>query len=106
MSKFFHEHSKTVQARGALEAVPDGFREEFPILADAMGGKAAVDGEAAFLPHSLILWFDGARLKFCLSRKGLANVCFGTVEDASRGLQGVEKAILDEHFEWKARRVH
>jgi hypothetical protein len=106
MSHFF-EMAARVQLRGkAEEYIDEGFFAEHPLLARAMGGSPATESEPAFLPHSLILFWEGGRLKFCLSRKGLPNCCFGTVEDPSKGLQGVEKAIADGHFEWKPRRVH
>jgi hypothetical protein len=106
MSKLRSTFSQVALTRGGQEPIASEFRDEYPELAMMMGGADPVDGQPAILPHSLILFWEGTRLKFCLSNKRLPNCCFGTVGDASKGLYGVEKALVDGDFEWKPRRVH
>jgi hypothetical protein len=87
------------QARGRSSTngreLPDGFREEFPMLADVLAGVAD-DGTGHEIGAATVTLFvkDG-RLRFSIGGQD-ADVCFfGECEDAAKGLWAIEDAIRE-----------
>lgn len=78
-------------------------REEFPSMVEAMKGVTDEAGAWVVWPCTVMLFLEGDALKFCLNPKSGNRVAFGTVPDASKGLSGVDEAIREGNFEWKAR---
>ncbi len=88
-------------------AINGGFPEKFPEVSQAMSGS--FNQETGFWkvpPASITLFAEGGRLKFVISPTGFSQVCFGTVQDARTGLEGVDEAIRQGHCEWKQRSGH
>ncbi len=84
--------------------MPEGFAAAFPEVSNIFRGS--FNQETGFWkipPASLTLFLEGGRLKFVANPRGFGHVCFGTVSDAARGLDGVEQALVDGHCEWKLR---
>lgn len=104
VSKFRASYSQVSVPRGGCEVVPPEFREEFPQLSEVLGGIPAAGDDEALPRHSVILFLEGGRLKFCLSNRGSQRCAFGTVEDPAKGLAGVELALAEGHYEWKNRK--
>lgn len=85
-------------------AINAGFPEAFPEISAIFSGD--FNSETGFWripPASITLFAEGGRLKFCINPQGFGQVCFGTVQDANEGLEGVQRAIRDGHCEWKPR---
>jgi hypothetical protein len=84
--------------------LPGGFENEFPEVSAVL--KGSFNQETRFWiipPASITLFVEGARLKFVCNPRGHGQVCFGTIADASSGLQGLEKALAEGNCEWKPR---
>lgn len=74
---------------------PPGMAEEFPCLTAALAGEPANGTGDATPPHTLMLFLKDGRLRLSLSNPD-SDVCFfGEVEDASKGLSGVEDCIRE-----------
>lgn len=104
MSLFRERYGSVVCRRGAVEALLPEFRESYPAIAEVMGGVEAENGSAAILPHTLMLFWEGDRMKFCLNRSGSPTVCFGCVPDPLQALESIDKELREGRFEWKKRR--
>lgn len=79
---------------------------EWPNLGEALLGGRDPDGKEAVPPITLMLFLEGDKLKFCLNPKWGAKVAFGTIPDASKGLEAVEAELAAGRFEWKKRRAN
>lgn len=75
--------------------------EEFPRIAWLLAGRDKSHEAGGMPPFSLILFFDGGRLKFCFSSKQAREVAFGTVERPNVVLASIEASLADEKIEWK-----
>lgn len=104
MSLFRQRYGQVVCRRGTTEAVTAEFRADYPDLAEVMAGVDGSNGDAAILPHTLMLFWEGDRMKFCLNRSGSASVCFGCVPDPCKALESVDQELREGRFEWKKRR--
>lgn len=76
---------------------------EIPTLVEAMTGSVDDKGSWVMGPATLMMFVEGGKLKFCLSPKYTAKVCFGPVDDVERPFLAIEKALQDGRCEWKAR---
>jgi len=93
-----------VNRRGIVEAVPPEFAESYPALAEVLAGAPAGDGMDAMYPHTVMIFVEGGRLKFCLNCSQSLAVGFGTIEDGSKPLEGIDKAIAEDRIDWRVRR--
>jgi hypothetical protein len=83
---------------------PPGLREEFPCLTAALAGEPANGTGDATPPHTLMLFLRDGRLRLSLSNPDSDVVFFGEVEDASKGLSGVETCIREGRLGTKIER--
>jgi hypothetical protein len=82
------------------------FAAEFPEINNVFRGVRADDGLSwQVWPATLNLFPGDGKLKFCISPKAGSKIAFGTVDDPTKGLGGVEAAIAAGHYEWKGRRA-
>lgn len=105
MSRLRSSWSQVALTKPNREVVLDEFREELPALAEFMGGADALGDSPAIMPHGLNLFWEGGKMKFCLSRRNYPNCCFGCVPDPVKALQSVEGELQAGRFEWKARKA-
>lgn len=103
MSKLAESYRLHVAARTEDGPQVCALRDEFPHLVEAMKGVMNAEGAYEVWPCTVFLFLEGDTLKFCLNPKSGSRVAFGSVSDASKGLHGVDEAIRDGNFEWKAR---
>jgi len=103
MSKFQQRYGQVVCRRGGVHLLLPEFVESFPELALAMAGAEASEGRAAVAPHNLVLFWESDRMKFSLTNRDAASVCFGCVPDPIQALQSIERELQQERFEWKPR---
>lgn len=91
----FQERIREARSRnsGELANEPDGFRQEFPGLADALIGVASGKDGDAIPAHTLMMFVREGRLRFSLSSQESDIVLFGEVADPSAGLSGVEACL-------------
>jgi len=76
--------------------------EKFPLLSALLAGIGNADGKTwQSPPHTLTLWLEGSILKFAAGSGDDQPKLFGTTGGLSEGLEGIEKALKDEHYEWK-----
>lgn len=76
--------------------------EELPAVSQLLAGVAGNPGEAMVSPpHSLILWLEGDWVKFCITAGDFQPKCWGSFQGLARGLAGVEKALQDNHCDWR-----
>lgn len=102
MSTYESSFATVSHDRVDAPTIPAGFIERYPELALLFGGRInAENGRIEIPAATLVLFFEGGRLKFCVKPRSGGRVAFGTVTDASEGLVGVEEAIRVGHFEWK-----
>ena len=78
--------------------------EQFPAVAWVLAGRPKGHEAGEMPPQTIMLFFDSGKLKFCFSAKHTLRVAFGTIEDASKPLECLEKAICEGSYEWKNRR--
>lgn len=104
MSLFRDRFGLVVSRRGMTEALVPEFFESYPSLAEVMGGVEGGNGQSAILPHTLMLFWEGDRMKFCLNRSGSPTVCFGCVPDPLKALESIDTELAQGRFEWKKRR--
>lgn len=91
---------------GSGPAIPAGFLDQWPMIAQVMGGIHSADGQQWLLwPCTISLWFDCGVLKFCLSPKCGPKVCFGSIKRYAEGLDGLEQALTNGDCEWKTRKA-
>jgi len=103
MSKLVESFRTHVQAQTKDGPQVAALRDEYPAMVEAMRGvPSEVPGETVW-PCTVMLFLEGDTLKFCLNPKSGNRVAFGSVADASKGLSGVEQALVNGDFEWKAR---
>lgn len=103
MSKLVESYRAHVASQTEDGVQVAALREEFPAITEALKGVPSdVPGETVW-PCTLMLFLEGDTLKFCLNPKSGNRVAFGSVPDAAKGLHGVESAIVNGNFEWKAR---
>lgn len=82
--------------------VPEGFRDEYPTLAEVLGGVASSPADPQFVPQATITLFaEMGKLKFVIKPKSGDRVAFGTLSEPEKGLADVEKEISAGRFEWK-----
>jgi hypothetical protein len=103
MSKLVESYRRHVEAKTQDGPQVMSLRDEFPAIVEAMKGVTDATGAYVVWPCTVMLFLEGDTLKFCLNPKSGNRVAFGTVSDAGKGLHGVEQAIVDGNFEWKAR---
>lgn len=104
MSKFRMRYGQAVNRRGILEAIPPEFRESYPAISEVLGGSPAGEGMDAMYPHTVMIFAEGGRLKFCLNCSQSPAVGFGTIQDASKPLEGIERAIAEDSIDWRVRK--
>jgi len=85
-----------------MSADLEAFASEFPHVWDIFRGSPVTPDNPGRPPATILIFAEGGRLKFCIKPKWGGHVAFGTVQDASQGLLGVDTAIRDGHLEWKA----
>jgi len=101
MSRLFSSYGKTQTAVATNSPAYLALLEEVPLLAKCFVGVTGEDGKTQLPPCSLILFLDGDLLKFCLSPKIGTDVAFGCVQEPFYSLEGVERALEQDKFEWK-----
>lgn len=103
MSKLAESYRSHVQSATQDGPQVQALRDEYPLVVEAMRGVVGDETTPTLWPCTVMLFLEGDQLKFCLNPKSGNRVAFGSVADASKGLLGVEQALFDGHFEWKAR---
>lgn len=79
---------------------------QWPCVADVLCGVEPADGLEGSCPAlSIILFVEGASLKFCLSRYKGTEKAFGTIGAPSKGLDGLEAALAAGDYEWVSKRA-
>lgn len=78
--------------------------EEFPAIAWALAGRPKDHEAGEACPATIMLFFDGGKLKYCLSPKIGMGVAFGTVDDPSSPMASIEASIREGKYEWKNRK--
>lgn len=81
-----------------------GLVEEYPAVAWALAGRPPGHAEGAEYPATLMVFFDGGKLKYCLSPKIGQSVAFGTIEDPTQPMASIEASIREGKYEWKTRK--
>jgi len=76
---------------------------EYPNLIEAFTGIVDEDKRWKMGPSTLMLFVEGGKLKFCLSPKYTASICFGVVPDPTRAFDSIESELQKGHYEWKPR---
>jgi len=104
MSKFRTRYGQAVSRRGIVELAPHEFRESYPALSEALSGAPAGDGMDAMFPHTVMIFLEGGRLKWCLNASQANAVGFGTVEDPSKPLESIDRAIAEDRIDWRVRK--
>jgi len=79
----------------------DAFRQEFPHVYDLFVGRPFTPEDPGRPPATILLFPEGGKLKFCVKPKFGGLVAFGTVQDPSKGMAGLDEAIAAGHLEWK-----
>lgn len=83
-------------------AVPPEFRQEYPSLAEVLGGIEVAKGEQGGVPPATInLWFEGGELHFCIMPRLGNRVAFGVVQDPCKGFAAIESEVCQGRFGWK-----
>lgn len=104
MFKLAESYQSTTGANVFGAMSPPELREQWPALAAVMEGIYSPDGKQCELPPCTVqLFCELGKLKFCLSPKTGNRIAFGSVSDPSKGMDGLERALQDGHFEWKNR---
>lgn len=98
-------YKQALNGSTGLSADLEAFAAEFPHVWDIFRGRPYSAEDPGRPPATILVFAEGGKLKFCIKPKQGGLVAFGTVEDASRGLHGVDKAIADGHVEWKKSKV-
>lgn len=101
MSRLFNTYGKTQTAVASNSPAYLALLEEVPLLAKCFIGQSSEDGKTTLPPCSLILFLERDLLKFCLSPKVGDEVAFGVVQEPLYSLEGVERALREDKFEWK-----
>lgn len=101
--------SSTYQASGpagsTAPTVPAGMSDQWPALCAVLAGVRTADGlKWELSPCTISLFADCGKLKFCISPKEGLKVAFGTIDRVSDGLDGLEHALEQGHYEWKTSR--
>jgi len=79
--------------RGTLEGVSPEFRESYPVLSELMAGCEAANGNAGVPALGLRLFWEGGRLKACLSRYKHPTCLWLTVTDETKVLESIELTL-------------
>lgn len=92
----FAERYKTAKAapeRGGDSSVDF---EGLPILSEALAGvRGTASGSWEVPPQSLTIWVEGPWVKFCLGCEQSDIKTFGSFQELSQGLDGVEISLRD-----------
>ncbi len=75
----------------------------YPGLAAFMAERSKSHPDGKYSGGSIILFFEGSELRFCLSPKDGPSVGFGVVCDASDVLGSIELAGQESEIGWKLR---
>lgn len=83
-------------------AIPESFREEYPVLSQVLGGILVAKGETGGVPPATInFWFEGCELRFCIMPRLGNRVAFGVVASPEKGLAAFEAELAAGRFGWK-----
>jgi len=106
MTRFRVMPSASLGDNSGENAVWKALSGKYPCLADVLCGVPAADGqEESFPAFNITLFVEGDRLKFCIGRYKHGEKAFGTIQDLSRGLDGLEDALARGDYEWVSKRV-
>jgi len=106
MSSYQESYSVSGNERVDAPSIPAAFMDRYPELGSLFAGRLNPENGRIEIPAAtLTLFFEGSRLKFCVHPRTGNKIAFGTVGDAVDGLVGIEAALKQGHFEWKARGV-
>lgn len=81
--------------RGTLEGVSPEFQESYPALAALMAGCEAANGHAGVPALSLRMFWEGGRLKACLSRYKHPTCLWLTVTDETKALESIDRTLAE-----------
>jgi len=104
MSQFRTRYGQAVNRRGIVEAIPHEFRESYPVLSEALGGSPAAEGMTEMYPHTLMIFVEGGRLKYCLSCSQAQAVGFGCIQDPAKALESIEQDLEQDKIDWRQRK--
>jgi len=105
MSNLDQAYREALDGSTGMSADLEAFASEFPNVWSVFRGRPFTQEDPGRPPASILIFAEGGRLKFCVKPKHGGLVAFGTVQDPSQGLLGVDKAIADGHLEWKKSKV-
>jgi hypothetical protein len=90
---------------GARKLAYESMRAKWPAIADALfGTTSGGPTPISTPPFSIVLFTEGAWLKYCLRSDDYPLNCFGSVEAALDGLDGLEKSLQEGQFSWRPRK--
>jgi hypothetical protein len=76
----------------------------YPGIAQILRGRGKEEKGGALPPCTIMLSLDGGSVKFCVSPKYGAHVCFGTIDDVTKLLHCLDKAIISNKVDWRPRK--
>lgn len=80
--------------------------DEFPELSTFLAGVPKPDLKGWELePQTITLWLEADMVHFCIGRTNSLVKLFGSFQDLSQGLQGVEDALGKGHFSERKAKV-
>jgi len=76
----------------------------YPGIAQVLKGRSKEENGGVLPPCTIMLSLDAGVIKFCVSPKFGAHVCFGTIDDATKLLHSLDKAIQANKVDWRPRK--
>lgn len=104
MSLARKRYGQAVNRRGIVEALPPEFRESFPALSEFLGGSPAAEGLSEVFPHTVMIFAEAGRLKYCLNCSQSSAVGFGCIQDPAKPMESLELEIAQDKIDWRPRK--
>jgi len=103
MARWYQEAKGEID-RGQIDTECFGeLIEAYPNLVEAFTGSVDENKRWIIGPCTVMLFYEGGKLKFCLSPKYTNRVAFGSISDPMHPWDSIEQMIEKGSLEWKAR---
>jgi len=104
MSKARMRYGQFASRRGTSVLVPLEFAQSYPALAEFLGGSEAAEGVQKLFPHTLMVFAEGGRLKYCLTCSQTNFVGWGSISDPEKLLECIERDLNEDQTDWRERK--
>jgi len=104
MSKARMRYGQFASRRGTSVQVPPEFLESYPALSEFLGGSEAAEGVVKIFPHTLMVFAEGGRLKYCLTCSQTNFVGWGSIADPTKLLECIERDLNEDQTDWRERK--